>query len=152
MKTFAAAAALAVVALAFVAGMTIGPKDDTATTANGDKQYMLLLYANNTPERIENRADVTPEAYAAIVDEYRKWGIRMAEQGRLVGAEKLKEDALTLAANGGILREGLPDGRVLEGYFLILASSFEHARELAQTHPHLKYGGEIDVRPLDLHD
>ena len=32
------------------------------------------------------------------------------------------------------------------------AMIFEHARELAQTHPHLKYGGEIDVRPLDLHD
>ena len=152
MKTFAAAAALAVIALAFVAGMTVGHKEDTATTAGGDKQYMLLLYTNNTPQRVESRADVTPEAVAAIVDEYRKWGVRMTEQGRLVGAEKLKDDTFTLAAKGNILREGLPDGRVLGGYFLIRARSFEHARELAQTHPHLKYGGEIDVRPLDLHD
>ena len=38
------------------------------------------------------------------------------------------------------------------GYFLIKAPSIEKARKIASTHPHLKYGGEIEVRPLDLQD
>lgn len=150
MKLSLAAGALAVLVLAFAAGVTVSKKDQPATTASADKQYMLLLYMNAT-DHPESGAEMSEARYAAIVDEYRQWGVRMGEQGRLVGAEKLKDDAFVLLGHGQE-HEGLTNQRVLGGYFLIRAKSLAHARELAQTHPHLKYGGEIEIRPLDLHD
>lgn len=150
MKLSLAAGALAVVVLAFAAGVTVSKKAQPVADVSADHQYMLLLYMN-TAEQPENPPEMSDAEYAAAVDEYRQWGARMREEGRLVGAEKLKDDAFILLA-GGRTRQGPAEGRVLEGYFLIRAGSLEEARELAQTHPHLKYGGEVEIRPLDLHD
>ena len=80
-------------------------------------------------------------------------GQRLSEQGLLVSAEKLKGDAFVLEGDKVARLDQRPVGeRVLGGYFLIKAPTMERAREIASTHPHLKYGGEVEVRPLDLHD
>ena len=100
MKLSLAAGSLAALILVFAAGVTIGERNQ-ATTAplSGDKQFMLLLYIENTPERAARMADVTQAEYAAMIDEYRQWGVRLSEQGRLVGAEKLKDNAYVLAGH-----------------------------------------------------
>jgi hypothetical protein len=157
MKVSATVGALVAVALIFVAGVTVGKRggEETATvTPQSEKQYVLLLYMT-AGERETRPAPDEPysEAMLAIIEEYRQWGVRLADQGRLVGAEKLKSDAFVLAGEKAMKLEHPTAGaRVLGGYFLIRASGMEHARELASTHPHLKYGGEIEIRPLDLHD
>ena len=40
---------------------------------------------------------------------------------------------------------------VVGGYFLIRASSYDVAVEIARTCPHLRYGGRIEVRQVDDH-
>lgn len=151
MKLSLTAAALATVIVAFMAGVTVGKKDQAATEPTADKQFMLLLFSNHTAESPALDSAMGEEELAAIIDEYRQWGVRLRDEGRLVGAEKLKDDVFILAA-GQPQRTTLPEGRVLGGYFLIRANDIEQAREIALTHPHLKYGGEIEIRPLDLHD
>jgi hypothetical protein len=150
MKVSATVGALVAVALVFVAGVTVGKRGgEVATTASPDtdKQYMLLLYETAA------LANLDDETSAVLVGEYREWGVRLAEQGRLVGAEKLKSDAFVLAGEtAGLIGHPKVGGRVRGGFFLIRASSMEHARKLASTHPHLKHGGEIEIRPLDLHN
>jgi len=156
MKLSASVGALVAVALVFVAGVTVGKRggEDTATVApTAQKQYMLLLY-----ETAGEREDVAmsgepDEAMLAIIDEYRQWGKRLAEQGRLVGAEKLKDAGFVMHGEQAVaIAQPRPGERTLGGYFLIRAANMEQAREIASTHPHLKYGGEIEIRPLDLHD
>ncbi len=156
MRISAALGTLVAVGLVFIAGVTVGKRGEgTATVAPAsanEKPYMLLLYM--TAGERESDADSNDAAELAVIDEYRQWGARMAEQGRLVGAEKLKASALVMAGTATVRMDSAPadNGRVLGGYFIIRAKSLEHAQELASTHPHLKYGGEIEIRPLDLHD
>jgi hypothetical protein len=157
MKVSAAVAALVAVSLVFVAGVTVGKRGgDTATAPVAvappeGRQYMLLLF--ETPAEAAAQEPPSGEELLAIIDEYRQWGNRLAEAGRLVGAEKLKDDAFVMSGEAATRLESAPeDGRVLGGYFLIRAANMDDARDVASTHPHLKYGGEIEIRPLDLHD
>jgi len=150
--------------LVFVAGVTVGKKAgdplDIPVATGGEKQYMLLLYTSHSGDDPSGREDMTTEPGAtendefmmAIVEEYRDWGRRMTEAGRLVAAEKLKDDAFVIAPGGENVQAGLTSGRVLGGYFLIKAKDLDQARTLSMTHPHLRYGGEIEIRPLDLHN
>ena len=148
--------------LVFVAGVTVGQKAgdplDIPVATGGEKQYMLLLYMSHSDEGHTGHegehmpAEQSDEAIAVVVEEYRDWGRRMTEAGRLVAAEKLKDDAFVIAAGGENVQAGLTSGRVLGGYFLIKATDLDEARTLSMTHPHLRYGGEIEIRPLDLHD
>lgn len=159
MKLSIAVGTVAAVAVIFMAGVTVGTRaGDTGdiaaveTAAPGENSYMLLLYMKNDPARAEQDTEMSGEAYLAIVEEYRSWGTRMQEAGRLVGAEKLKDEVLVLAAGGTMVENFAPGERVLGGYFLIRAKNLEHAHQLALSHPHLKYGGQVEIRPLDLHD
>ena len=150
--------------LVFVAGVTVGQKAgdpiDIPVATGGEKQYMLLLYMSHSdegddgqePMRAEPDGKEIDEATLAVIEEYRDWGRRMTEAGRLVAAEKLKDDAFVIAPGGENVQAGLTSGRVLGGYFLIKATDLDEARTLSMTHPHLRYGGEIEIRPLDLHD
>ena len=152
MKVSAAVGTMVAVALIFVAGVTVGKRaGDTPQTANApavEKQYMLLLYT-----KAGGGAAPAGDALQAMIEEYRQWGQTLAEQGRLVGAEKLKGSGCMMQGNEIAELKAPPAGsRVLGGYFLIRAADLPHAQELAATHPHLKYGGEIEIRPLDLHD
>jgi hypothetical protein len=47
----------------------------------------------------------------------------------------------------GVVWSGDDDG-VLGGYFFITAPCMHDAMEVAKTHPHLKYGGEVVLRPM----
>jgi hypothetical protein len=69
-----------------------------------------------------------------------------------VDAHKLASDARVMTTSGGdiAVASSLDPERVLGGYFLIKAGSLEEAVELSKTHPHLKYGGEVEIRPLEV--
>lgn len=81
-------------------------------------------------------------AMGARVEEYRSWAIRLRQQGRLVGAEKLKDAA-------EVLGPAAADGTRISGYFVIRAASRQEALDLARSHPHLRYGGAIALREID---
>src|SRR5262245_37994600 len=113
-------------------------------------QFMLLLH--------ENPSDFTglgPQELKKIIEEYRGWRQDMTATGRLIAGQKLKDEGgRHLSARG---REVLvTDGpfaeakEVLGGYFLVNASSYDEAVEIAKQCPHLRYNGRIEIRQIDL--
>jgi hypothetical protein len=163
MKITKSVVAAAIVAAAFFGGFVAGNRGATASKPAGETaaateatsdaagQYMLLMYS-----RVDPGADVHVEAtgeedYRAIVDEYRQWAFARDAEGRLVSAEKLSDETRVMEGSGEhmTIAADANSDRVLGGYFLITAPSLDDAIELAKSHPHLKYGGEIEVRPIE---
>lgn len=172
MKISKTAAAAIIVAAAFLSGFLMGNRGETATPVevattttatepvDASNQYMLLMYMRVDPlqaattdaPREESEEDATPsEAYRAIIEEYRQWALDREKEGRLVAAEKLADETRVMAGRGDQLTiaSASQSDRALGGYFLITAPSLDDAIALAKSHPHLKYGGEVEVRPIE---
>jgi hypothetical protein len=102
-------------------------------------QYLLFLYDDPT-----NWAKLSPDEMQKAIEKYMGWSKgKFYKQGI-----RLADDA------GKVLRERTQpkDGpysetkEVLGGFYEIDASSYDEAVKIAQTHPHLDYGGTIEVR------
>lgn len=101
-------------------------------------RFLLLLYEN---ERF-NPAGVPHDS---LVREYSAWTASLADQQVLVTAAELAPDERLMSGNG-IATRG-PAG-LIDGFFVVRAENLAAAEVLAATSPHLKYGGEVAVRPF----
>lgn len=129
------AAAFGGIIIAFFAGMYTAGHDGGATVVNDARQsYLLLLREDST----FNGTDIP-----ALVKEYSKWAEDQAAKNQLAGAEKLTEEVYQF---GGLPS---PSGPGITGYFVIRANDLAEARAIVQSHPHLKYNGGIELRPID---
>ena len=111
--------------------------------------YMLLLHQN-----LDRPRPSSPDEIMAVTKEYMAWADRMRADGRYKGGHKLTEDAgKIIRPNGG--RHTTTDGpyaeskEVVGGFFLIDANDYEEASGLAETCPHLKFGGRVEIRRVD---
>jgi hypothetical protein len=123
-------------ALLFVAGRSSAPPAAAPTAAEGARFVLFLeepvaapLAAEREPERVR---------------EYSRWARARHADGSLLEGEKLKDDAVLLRAPAAA--EG-PSRTT--GYFVVTATDLESAVALARTCPHLRNGGDIEVRPID---
>ncbi len=130
----ALAAALTLVAIGFGAGTW---RARSVSAGEAEPRFLLLL----TDEAVAVAA-TRPAALGARVEEYRAWAVQLGEAGRLVGAEKLKDEV-------EVLGPGAADGTRVSGFFEIRAASREQALSIARSHPHLRYGGAIVLRAID---
>ena len=107
-------------------------------------QFMLLLYDNPA-----NWQKLGPEDMQKALEKYMAW----TKKPFTVDSKRLAEDP------GRVIRShsGKPratDGpysetkEVLGGFYTIEAASYDEAVKLALEHPHLEYGGTIEVRQL----
>jgi hypothetical protein len=119
------AASAAAVVLAFAAGWY------TATRKPDGDRYLLLLYGTPAPRN------------EARVEEYRAWAAAQRRLGREVHGERLGPNELVVG------QERAPAPRALLGFFLVTADGDADAAEAARSHPHLRHGGAIVVRPID---
>lgn len=109
-------------------------------------RYLLLLY--ESPERLE----IPEEETARLVAEYGAWAAEQQREGALLAGEKLADDGLVLVEDDGlqVTREpGAGAARVLSGFFLVRAESYEEARRIAESCPHLDHGGQIEIRRIE---
>jgi hypothetical protein len=107
-------------------------------------QFMLLLY--------DNPADwqkLGPEDMQKAIEKYMAW----SKKPFTLDSKRLAVDAgRVIRANNGKPRA--TDGpysetkEVLGGYYSIEAVDYNQAIELALDHPHLEYGGTIEVRQV----
>ena len=146
LRVFAAAAGLAVVA--FLAGFAVGEKDtppQAAVPGPGGDEFVLFLRES------EASAPESAEAVEQLVNEYRSWAVRMHEEGKLIGGEKLDLGGVVLQPTSGVpaTRRWTPEESFLGGYFIVRAVNYEEAARIATTCPHLKYGGTIEVRRIE---
>lgn len=100
-------------------------------------------------------AALPPDRFAAITKDYLGWNERMRAEGRFKAGQKLTFDA------GRVMRPN--DGRIvvtdgpfaeskelLAGFYVIAARDYDEACKIAESCPHLKYGGNIEVRQIDV--
>lgn len=99
-------------------------------------QYALFLFENGEFEMGD------PEA---MISEYENWAIKLGEQGKLEYAEKLN-DSKELWLGKSTIQNTTSK---LTGYFVYYAKDFKEAQEIAKTHPHIKYGGGMELREID---
>jgi hypothetical protein len=108
--------------------------------------FMLFLHQD-----LGSDAVGSPDEIMVIVKEYMAWTERMRTEGRFKGAERLADEA------GKVMRP--KDGRVvvtdgpytetkeiIGGYYAITAKDYDEACRITASHPHLKYGGRIEIR------
>lgn len=133
----AAAAIVLVLAGAAMGRLTAPPAIGSPTGAAATSDYLLLLYGGES---------ATPAEEADRVAEYGAWAGRQAEANRLVSAEKLQAAAIVLGPSPGA-------GAVSSepsGFFVIRAESVDAAVAIARDCPHLRHGGTVVVRPIDV--
>jgi hypothetical protein len=106
--------------------------------------YMLLLYDDPS-----GWTKLSPEEMQRALEKYIAWGQKASTGGYLRGSHRLAEDV------GRVMRGAkVTDGpysetkEILGGYYLINAANYEQAVQRTLDHPHLEYGGTIEVRQV----
>jgi hypothetical protein len=103
---------------------------------------MLLLY--DDPKKWET---LSPDEMQKALEKYMAW----AQKPFTKGAARLGKDyGRVIRSSGGKGR--VSDGpysetkEVLGGYYLIEANDYDEAVKIALEHPHVEYGGTVEVR------
>lgn len=115
-------------------------------------QFMLFMYA--TEADTERWTQMSPEEMQQAIQEYADWSGRLAAQGKLLGGEKLRDDAGRVLRGTGA-QQRVTDGpfvetrEVIGGYFLIEAADYEEAVKLASDCPQLEWGGTVEIREIE---
>ena len=118
-----------------VGGYFIGQEmTTTETEALAMDQYMLLLYENEQFEYQDG-----------LVAEYTQWAVDLSEKGKLAYAEKLADEAPHWLGNASTQNASSN----VSGYFVFYAENFTEAKAVANTHPHVNYGGGLELRRID---
>ena len=107
-------------------------------------QFMLLLYDNPSAWQ-----SVSPEEMQKAIEKYMAWTKKPFTRA----SQRLAADTgrVIRSQNG---RARTTDGpysetkEVLGGYYTIEAANYDEAVKRALDHPHLEYGGTIEVRQL----
>ncbi len=107
-------------------------------------QFMLLLHEN--PADFDN---VSAGEIQAIIKEYGDWRIQVAAVGHKLkdeGGRHLQLHNEQLRVVDGPYAEAK---EVMGGYFIVQAANYDEAVKVAQSCPHLKYGGRIELREIE---
>lgn len=111
-------------------------------------QFMLVLF-----EKPGDFGSMAPDKIQAIIEKYGAWGMKMAQEGRMVAGHKLTEDGgKKLDRSGSSV--AMTDGpyaeakEVVGGIYILKAKDYAEAASLAKTCPHMEYG-RIEVRQID---
>lgn len=91
--------------------------------------------------------------FAARFEDYNRWVAETRGSGHFITGEQLDDTGVMILPDGrgGIVERRVsagPDGDML-GMFLITAADYDEATRIAQTLPHLEYGGRVSIRRVD---
>lgn len=103
---------------------------------DGNRYLLLIRDTEAVGQAIEEHG------IDAIVQEYGGWAGSLAEEGRLVAAEKLTDAPRWVG-------DAAPASSNISGFFLITAASEAEALEIARQSPHARYGGVLEVREVE---
>jgi hypothetical protein len=141
------AAAIALILLGGAGGYLLGRDGSPAESADvgpaaaapaGAERFLLLVRGEDP------QGPVTGDR---LVREYQAWAASLARQGRLVGANKLMDEPGRWIS-APMVEETRRTSDV-SGYFLISASGYDEAVAIAESSPHIKYGGTFEIRQID---
>ena len=112
-------------------------------------EFMLVLKTSSQELRTRSSEEVQQR-----VKEYNAWAEKTRKEGLLLEGEKLMDEArfLTVVDGHTYVSEHQSDTKesTIAGYFLIRAQDYQQAIRIAAGCPHLKYGGTVEIRQIDL--
>ena len=137
------AGAMAAAILLFATGVGIGRRS-ARPAADARPSYILLLY--------EGRDFRLGPSLAAAEAEYNAWADSLQAGGVGVQGRALVHTAQLLRNTPQGVRvesvdEASPQG-MIDGFFIIRVMDEAEAVSIARTHPHLRHGGWIVLRPI----
>lgn len=105
-------------------------------------QYMLLLHHDPS-----GWSRITPEEQQQAMEKYMAWMNKPFN----IGSGRLAPEpgrVMRPGANGPSVTDGpySETKEMLGGYYMIEAADYDQAVQRALDHPHLRYGGTIEVR------
>lgn len=110
-------------------------------------QFMLFIRNGDEPN------EFSPEQIQQAIQRFSAWAKKLREQGKLIAAEKLKdnEGLLLSARNGQIVVDGpfAETKETIGGYFIIEAGNLEEAIEITKECPALSHGGKVELRAVE---
>ena len=108
-------------------------------------QYAVLIYGDESAY-----TDMSPEAWAAMMDAHKAFSAAVAEQGgKILGGEALAPSATATSVRAaGAVTDGpfVETKEALGGFYLIEARDLDHAIALASLCP--APAGGVEVRPV----
>lgn len=106
-------------------------------------QFMLLLRGGEF-------SHYSPEQMQKIVEQYLNWAIQLREEGRFISGDELKNGGRLLRAQSGRIVDGpfTETKEMVGGYYVIAARDFEEVAAIAHACPHLRFGGEVEIREI----
>lgn len=140
----------AAAAVLVVFGFTLGAYWKSRPAVNPTSKPEFLLLLRNSPSEVPIRSD-TDELNR--VREYSAWSRNSSLEGAVLDGEKLTDDARSLKFVEGQPVVSIADAETrataIAGYFLIRARDYQEAIAIAESCPHAKYGGTIEIRQID---
>lgn len=103
-----------------------------------NKTYVFFLKNGSEYRKALNEIETKER-----VELYRNWARGLREDGISMKGIKLQSTVRFLGKSPAMTEE------ILSGYFMIDVASIDEAVRIAQSCPHLLYGGVIEVRPVD---
>lgn len=107
--------------------------------------YLLLFHSNEWYNHI-SRAELQK-----IMAEKDVWFERLVAQGKIKGGQALARKGTMVSGKNGSRRSDGPfaeSKEIIGGYLLLNVETLAEAAAIAQGHPGLAYGGQIEVRAL----
>jgi hypothetical protein len=153
------AAGVAIASALFTAGFFTGKGDRTMSTdtspaqapptakAPADERPRYVLLLHESPVIYEDG-----RTESQLVREYGDWARALGAKGDLVSGWKLTDDGRSVDPSSGTVQTtafGMRPGQV-GGLFIIRAADYDEAATIAATCPHVRYGGSLEVRAIDL--
>jgi hypothetical protein len=110
-------------------------------------QFILLL--RESPEQSERR--LSNEEFVQLSEDYNLWTDEMRQKEILLEGDNLEGGIRILDKVNGQIIVSRPDSKegLITGWFIIRAENFEQAIKIAESCPHLKFGGRIEVRQIE---
>lgn len=110
-------------------------------------QFMLFIRNG------EESNELSPAEIQQAIQRFSAWARKLREQGKLVAAEKLKdnEGLLLRTRNGQIVVDGpfAETKETIGGYFIVEAGNLDEAVEITKECPALSSGGIVELREIE---
>jgi len=111
-------------------------------------EFILLIRGGS-----ELSVDLSPEQIQESIKRYSAWAQKLRAEGKLVNAEKLKDNAgmLLNRRNGQIVVDGpfTETKETIGGYFIFNAANMDEAIEISKECPAISEGGILELREIE---
>lgn len=110
-------------------------------------QFMLLIHDGDWSE-------LSPEQMQETINKYIAWTRKLADQGRMVAGDELKEGGRKLIVKNGQIVDGpfTETKELIGGYFVIKAKDYDDAVAITKECPTFDHGGAVQIREINLRE